>query len=75
MAVPPVVVPVQVQLALRAVPVEVRHVAVAVAILPHGAVYKISSLPPPLEFSQGCIVFGIYNPPIPCTKYCYFKRN
>jgi hypothetical protein len=35
--VPPVVKPVQVQLALRAVPVEVRHVAEAVAILPHGA--------------------------------------
>ncbi len=35
--VPPEVVPAQVQLALRAVPAEVRHVAVAVAILPHGA--------------------------------------
>lgn len=34
--VPVVIDPVQVQVPLRAIPVEVRNVAVAVAVLPHG---------------------------------------
>ena len=34
--------------------------------------YRMSSVPPPLEYSQGCIVFVICNHPTFYTKYLHF---
>ena len=62
--IPSVVVPVDVHVALAAVAVEDRV-----------ALCEISSVPPPLEYSQGCtvfLVFGISNAPIFHTKYLHF---
>ena len=52
--VPPVLEPVEVQVALRTVPVEVRDVPV-VEMLPD--LYRIPSMPLSLEYSRDCIVF------------------
>jgi hypothetical protein len=46
--VPVVVEPIEVEVTLRTIPVEVRHVAVAID-LANGALYKKPSVPPPLE--------------------------
>ena len=55
--IPPVagIVPVQVEVALGAVPVEVGHVAVPIRVHPDGTqlLYRISSKSPPIEFSPG----------------------
>lgn len=58
--VPVVIVPVQIEVALRVVPVQVGEVTVAIAVHERGAA-KICEAPPvslPVEFSPGCIVFG-----------------
>lgn len=49
--VPVVVDPVQVQVALRSVLVEIRDVAVAIQVLPDGAVvsYSVPPVPPPID--------------------------
>ncbi|HAL50525.1 MAG: hypothetical protein UU40_C0017G0002 [Candidatus Uhrbacteria bacterium GW2011_GWD2_41_121] len=75
--VPVVVIPVKVEFALGTVPIEVGNVTIAVAIHPDGAVkiYKISSVPPPFEYSPGCILFGKVIPLIPYTKYFHFWSN
>lgn len=52
--------PVEVQIPLLAVPVEVNHIAVAVAIAP--VVCKTPSIPLPLEYSRSCILFGVLKP-------------
>ena len=50
-AVPPVLADVEVQVPLVAVPVEIRNVAVAIRVLPNGALimYKAPSMPLPIE--------------------------
>lgn len=62
--VPVVVVPVQVQLPLVVVPVEVGEVAVAVLVHEVRAVNLRGrpSAPLPVEFSLGCILFGVLKP-------------
>ena len=55
--VPPVLEPVEVQVPLGAVPVEVRDVAVAIRI-PPDRLYKIPSIPLLIEYSPSCILFG-----------------
>ena len=59
-AIPLIVEPVRVQVALRTVPIEVQHVAVTVRIEP--ASRREPPMPPPIEYSPGCIVFGIAMP-------------
>ena len=49
---PPIVVPVVV------VAVDV-HVALVIPAVERGELYDKPSMPPPLEYSQGCIVFRI----------------
>ncbi len=73
--VPVVVIPVEVELAVGTVPVEVGRVAVAVD--PGGAVkiYKMSSMPPPIEYSPGCILFEKIIPLTSYTKYFHFLSN
>jgi len=68
------IVPVQVQIALGTIPVQVRHVAVAVRVDPARAlvICKTSSKPPPIEYSQGCIVFRDFISLMLCTKYLHF---
>jgi hypothetical protein len=53
-----VVEPVPVELPPVVVPVQVRDIEVAVRIAPY-ALYKIPSVPLPIEFSPSCILFGI----------------
>lgn len=55
--VPVVVKPIEVEVTIRTVPVEVRHVAITVRVNPGRAVkmYKILSSAPPFEYSRGCI--------------------
>jgi hypothetical protein len=69
-AVPVIVEPVPVQVHLAVVLDEIRHVEVAIAIPNERAVRHPYHLP--LEYSQGCISFGIYNAPAHCTKYLRF---
>ncbi|MFZ2189512.1 MAG: hypothetical protein WA057_01440 [Candidatus Magasanikiibacteriota bacterium] len=75
--VPVVVEPVEVELAVGNVPVEVGHVAVAVRVDPGGAVktYKTPSISPPFEYSQGCILFGDMIPLISYTKFIIWEHN
>ncbi|MBU4314956.1 hypothetical protein KJ673_00960 [Patescibacteria group bacterium] len=75
--VPVVVIPVEVELAVGTVPVEVGRVAVAVAVDPGGAVkiYKMSSMPPPIKYSPGCILFEKIIPLTSYTKYFHFWSN
>ena len=49
------IVPIQVQIPLGAVPVQVGHVTVLVRVHPDGTIllYKISSKPLPIEYSPG----------------------
>ncbi|HBV58049.1 MAG TPA: hypothetical protein DEB73_02185 [Candidatus Magasanikbacteria bacterium] len=47
-----VVEPVQIQIALVAVPVEISHIPVATGVTPL-VLCRISSLTPPIEYSQG----------------------
>ncbi len=54
-AIPVVVPPVEVEVALRTVPAEVRHVAVAVD-LRDGALCEMPSMAPSIEYSLDCIV-------------------
>lgn len=54
--IPPVVKPVEVEVPLTIVLVQHEHAEVAVRE-DHSC--KISSLPPPLEYSLDCILFGI----------------
>ncbi len=49
--------PVEVQVPLLAIPVEVRDIAVVVAIVP--VMCKVPSISLPIEYSLGCILFGI----------------
>ena len=49
--------PVQVRLALRVVPPHIACLLVALEGL-----CEMSPMPPPLEYSRGCIVFGIIMP-------------
>ena len=69
--VPVVVEPIEVELAVGTVPVEVDHIAVAVPVDPRGAVkkYKIPSISLPLEYSRGCILFENFISLIPYTKF------
>ena len=75
--VPVVVKPVVVPLPPAIVPVEVANVEVAVRV---AVAYKVPPVPPPLEYSQGCIAFGISssrmsywaNALAPYTKYLHF---
>lgn len=53
--VPPVLEPVEVEVALARVAPEVRDIPV-IEVLPD--LYRISSVPLPFEYSRGCIVFG-----------------
>ena len=54
--VPPVVEVVQVQVALVAVPVEVRDITIAVPVLPDRTfLCDILPMPPSLEYSRDCI--------------------
>ena len=55
--VPVIVEPIEVEVPPVAIPVKIRDVPVTVAVLPDRS-YKIPSMPPPLECSRGCIVFG-----------------
>ena len=73
----PVTVPiVEVEVALRIVPVEVRHVAIATH-LTNGTLCKKSSIPPPPEFSKGCIYFVtlIYHQFFAPTCLCFLKTS
>lgn len=49
--------PVEVQVPPLAVPVEVRDIAVAIAVGPE--TYRVPSKPLPIEYSPGCIESGI----------------
>ncbi len=63
---------VQVQLTLRVPVVEVRNVAVAITVVPDRSIMcNMPSSPPPLEYSRGCILFGIVSPPAYRTKYLH----
>jgi hypothetical protein len=55
-SIPPVVgvVPIRIEIPLAIIVVHIEQVRVAVGIL-----YKIPSVAPPFEYSQGCILFGI----------------
>lgn len=55
-SIPPVVrvVPIRVEIPLAIVVVHTEQVRIAVGIL-----YRIPSVAPPFEYSQGCILFGI----------------
>lgn len=72
--VPIVVVPVQVQLPLVIPPVQAGDVAVAIRVMPDRApaMYKVPSVPLPIEYSLGCILFGSIAPPVQCTKCLHF---
>lgn len=50
--IPVLVVPIEVEVPLRAVPVEVRHVPVVTDVR-GGTLYEMPSVPPPLEYSPG----------------------
>ena len=52
-----IVKPIEVQDPLLTIEVEIRDIAVAIRSLPD-EMYEIPSLPPPIEYSPGCIVFG-----------------
>ena len=52
--IPVVVEPIEVEVALRTVLVEIRHMAVAIN-LSNGTLCKRPSVPPPTDFSKGCI--------------------
>ena len=58
--VPIVVEPVPIEVDLAIVPVDVWDVQVATLV--QHKTYGAPSMPPPLEYSQGCIVFGIIMP-------------
>ena len=67
LTIPRVVEPVTVELALRTVPVDHEHVQLAVRVAPcaHDAAcfcHPVLRTPPPIEYSPGCIVFGIIMP-------------
>ena len=77
---PPVVVPLLVRIqpdvvevALVAVQVEVQRVAVAITV--HEEMCGKLSVPLPIEYSPGCIEFGIENPPASRTKELLCLRN
>lgn len=55
-SIPPVVrvVPIRVEIPLAIIVVHIEQVHIAVGIL-----YRIPSVAPPFEYSQGCILFGI----------------
>ena len=58
--VPIIVEPVVVPVPLPVIEVQIKRVAIAVRTAENS--YKMPSLPPPFEYSQGCIVFGIIIP-------------
>jgi hypothetical protein len=64
---PPVVVPVVV------VAVDV-HLALVVPVVERGEMYRVPSVPLPIEYSQGCIESGIYNAMGLCTEYLHFLK-
>lgn len=64
--IPVVLDPVQIRVAIVHVLVESDDVAVTVRIGPE--MYRISSVALLIEYSLSCIVFGMKNPPIFCTK-------
>jgi hypothetical protein len=73
--VPPIVKPVEVEVALRAVPVEVRHVAVAVNLA--DGMWRVSSMPPPLEYSLAfsrLYLIRNHNSITTYTKYLHFWK-
>lgn len=55
--VPPVLEPVEIEVALAIVLPKFRDIPVAIAILPDRS-YRISSVPLPFEYSWGCILLG-----------------
>jgi len=71
-AVPVVVEPVPVLDPAVSVPVDVVHV-VGVAGMPP-KICNLSSKPPPLEYSRGCILFGDFISLTSCTKYFHLKK-
>ena len=68
--VPVIVVPVEVQVALGAVPVEVGHVAVTVRIHPDGAVNCVRYLQNhrPLNTLRAVYIVGVFSPLVSHTK-------
>jgi len=75
--IPVIVKPVEVEVTLGVVPVEVRHIAITIAIDPRRAakMYKISSTAPPFEYSRGCILFEKFISPIFYTKFIIIKHT
>ncbi|MBU2229150.1 hypothetical protein KJ810_01960, partial [Patescibacteria group bacterium] len=73
-AIPPVVgiviVGIQPPTITIAVHTEEVRVAIGVTVL-----YKMPSIPPPIEYSLGCILFGIFNAPAFCTKSFHFLSS
>lgn len=59
--VPPVLEPVEVQVPLGAIPVEVRDIRVAIQ-MPPDRLYKIPSMPPLIEYSPSCTLFRASKP-------------
>ena len=55
-SIPPIawVVPIRIEISLAIIVVHIEQVRIAVGIL-----YRIPSVAPPFEYSQGCILFGI----------------
>lgn len=69
MAIEPVVNPVVVLIPLRAITVEIPHVAIAVSV---AKMHISPAVPLPFEYSQGCTEFEIINFLVRCTKYLHF---
>ncbi len=64
-AVPVVVEPVVVPIPRPVVEIQIANVKVAIGV---AVTYRMPPLPPPLEYSWGCIVFGILNAIASYTK-------
>ena len=72
MVIPPVVEPIQVQLALVVPVIEIRYVAVAIAVLPCTGYHPYHC---PLNTLRAASNLGFKNPPVFRTKYFHFLRN
>lgn len=75
--IPMIVIPIEVQIPLGVIDVEIRHIAITIRIDPGRTqrTCRTPSKPLPIESSLGCILFGKFISLVFCTKYFHFEKE
>jgi len=68
--IPMIVIPIEVQVPLGIIAIEIRHITITIRIDPGRAqrTCRIPPVPLPFEYSWGCIAFGNFISLVFCTK-------